>query len=120
VVFLGKQDEVAQLISLADLLLLPSEKESFGLVALEAMACGVPTIASNAGGIPEVVTHGQNGFLAPVGAIEEMAQYALMLLRDDALHQNFSQAGLDRVKQEFCGLKIADQYEQLYAKVLSR
>ncbi|MFC7442099.1 N-acetyl-alpha-D-glucosaminyl L-malate synthase BshA [Laceyella putida] len=120
VVFLGKQDEVAQLISLADLLLLPSEKESFGLVALEAMACGVPTIASTAGGIPEVVTHGQTGFLAQVGAIEEMAQYALMLLRDETMYQAFSEAGLDRVKQEFCGLKIAGQYEALYQRLLSR
>ncbi|WP_025692677.1 N-acetyl-alpha-D-glucosaminyl L-malate synthase BshA, partial [Paenibacillus zanthoxyli] len=65
--FLGKQDEIAQVISLADVLLLPSEKESFGLVALEAMACGVPTIGSQAGGIPELVLHGETGFLAPIG-----------------------------------------------------
>ncbi|MFD1905608.1 N-acetyl-alpha-D-glucosaminyl L-malate synthase BshA [Paenibacillus rhizoplanae] len=72
--FLGKQDEIAQVISLADLLLLPSEKESFGLVALEAMACGVPTIGSQAGGIPELIQHGKTGFLAPVGDTESMAK----------------------------------------------
>lgn len=120
VVFLGKQDEVAQLISMADLLLLPSKKESFGLVALEAMACGVPTIASNAGGIPEVVKHGETGFLAQVGDIDAMARYALMLLRDERLYRAFSQAGLERVKQEFCGIKITEQYERLYQRVLSR
>ena len=67
VTFCGKQDDVAQVISLADVMLLPSEKESFGLVALEAMACGVPTIGSNAGGIPELITHGETGYLADVG-----------------------------------------------------
>ncbi|MGO4374731.1 N-acetyl-alpha-D-glucosaminyl L-malate synthase BshA, partial [Paenibacillus sp. MCAF20] len=82
VVFLGKQEDVAQVISLADVLLLPSEKESFGLVALEAMACGVPTIGSNAGGIPELVTHGETGFLSPIGDVESMAENAIRLLQD--------------------------------------
>ncbi|KAI7243619.1 hypothetical protein KC345_g12168, partial [Hortaea werneckii] len=83
--FLGKQDEIAQVISLADLLLLPSEKESFGLVALEAMACGVPTIGSQTGGIPELIQHGKTGFLAPVGDTAAMAEYAVRLLSDDAM-----------------------------------
>ncbi|RAL21087.1 N-acetyl-alpha-D-glucosaminyl L-malate synthase BshA [Thermoflavimicrobium daqui] len=120
VIFLGKQDEVAQLVSLADLILLPSATESFGMVALEAMACGVPTIGSNTGGIPEVVEHGETGFLAEVGDIEAMAAYAVKLLQDERLYQSFSKQGLNRVQEKFCGLKIADQYEQLYHRVIGR
>ncbi|WP_347239741.1 N-acetyl-alpha-D-glucosaminyl L-malate synthase BshA [Polycladospora coralii] len=119
VICLGKQDEVSQLVSLADLLLLPSEKESFGLVALEAMACGVPTVGSNADGLPEVVIHGETGFLASVGDVDEMARWAVQLLKNDDLHHQFSQAGLKRVKNEFCGNKIAEQYEAVYQRVLA-
>jgi len=118
VMFLGKQDEVSQLISMADVLLLPSEKESFGLVALEAMACGVPTVASNAGGIPEVVEHGETGFLAEIGDVEKMAEYTLRLLKDDKLHQQFSEAGLKRVRKHFCGQSIVSQYEEVYQRVI--
>jgi L-malate glycosyltransferase len=118
VVFLGKQDEVASLISLADLLLLPSEKESFGLVALEAMACGVPTIGSAAGGLPEVVIHGETGYLSEVGHVEEMAAYAIRLLQDEALYRSFSQAGMERAKRHFSAASITDQYEDLYQRVL--
>ncbi|SFJ59194.1 N-acetyl-alpha-D-glucosaminyl L-malate synthase BshA [Thermoflavimicrobium dichotomicum] len=118
IIFLGKQDEVAQLISLADLLLLPSEKESFGLVALEAMACGVPTVGSNAGGIPEVVEHGKTGFLADVGDVEAMANYAIELLQNESLYHDFSQKGLERVEEKFCGQKIAAEYEELYQQVM--
>jgi N-acetyl-alpha-D-glucosaminyl L-malate synthase BshA len=120
VTFLGKQDEVAQLISLADLLLLPSEKESFGLVALEAMACGVPVVASTAGGIPEVVEHGKTGFLSDVGNVEEMANNAVRLLQDEALHRSFVEAGLQRVRERFSGEKIVAEYETLYERVLAR
>jgi N-acetyl-alpha-D-glucosaminyl L-malate synthase BshA len=118
VVFLGKQDEVSQLISLADVILLPSEKESFGLVALEAMACGVPTVASNAGGIPEVVEDGVTGFLSPVGDVEKMARDTVMLLSDEERYRNFSQAGIQRVQTKFCGLRIVEEYEELYREVL--
>lgn len=116
--FLGKQNEVARLISLADLLLLPSSKESFGLVALEAMACGVPTVSSNAGGLPEVVTHGETGYLAEVGDVSSMARFAVQLLSDPELYDRFSAAGLQRAREEFCAEKIADQYEALYQKVI--
>lgn len=92
VLFLGKQDDIAQVISLADVLLLPSEKESFGLVALEAMACGVPTIGSIAGGIPELVVPGETGFLAPIGDTKRMADYAVQLLSNDALAATFKEA----------------------------
>ncbi len=120
VCFLGKQDEVTQLLSMADLLLLPSEKESFGLVALEAMACGVPTIGSHADGLPEVVQHGETGFLAPVGDVEEQAAYAIQLLTNPALYNAFSQQGLKRVKDLFCSQKIVEQYEALYWRVIGR
>ena len=83
VCFLGTQDNVIPILSAADLFLLPSEKESFGLGALEAMACGVPLIASSAGGIPEVVVHGENGYLAAVGDVEAMSAYAVNLLKDE-------------------------------------
>lgn len=120
VIFLGKQDDVAQVISLADLLLLPSEKESFGLVALEAMACGVPTVGSLAGGIPELVTHGETGFLAEIGQTEEMAAYATKLLSDEKLTEQFKQNCLDRARNVFCNDLITAQYEQIYYRVLGR
>ncbi|REK66163.1 MULTISPECIES: N-acetyl-alpha-D-glucosaminyl L-malate synthase BshA [Cohnella] len=118
VFYLGKQDDVAQVISLADLLLLPSEKESFGLVALEAMACGVPTIGSIAGGIPELVVSGETGFLSPIGNTEEMAANALRLLTDDGLYASFREACLHRARTEFCNDKITAQYERIYYQVL--
>ncbi|MEX1030605.1 MAG: N-acetyl-alpha-D-glucosaminyl L-malate synthase BshA [Paenibacillaceae bacterium] len=118
--FLGKQDEVAQIISLADIMLLPSEKESFGLVALEAMACGVPTVASNAGGIPELVTHGQTGYLAPVGDTVQMSEYVIKLLSDEALYQSFSQACVQRAQNQFCVEQLTEQYEQIYYRILGQ
>ncbi|GBG11998.1 N-acetyl-alpha-D-glucosaminyl L-malate synthase BshA [Paenibacillus sp. MY03] len=116
--FLGKQEDVAQVISLADVLLLPSEKESFGLVALEAMACGVPTVGSNAGGIPELVTHGETGFLSNIGDVEEMARNAEAILTDPVLAARFREACLHRARFEFCNDKVTTQYEQIYYRVL--
>ncbi|WP_202128686.1 N-acetyl-alpha-D-glucosaminyl L-malate synthase BshA [Paenibacillus dendrobii] len=120
VFFLGKQDEIAQVISLADVLLLPSEKESFGLVALEAMACGVPTVGSLAGGIPELVQHGETGFLAPIGDTKRMADYTVQLLSNEALAANFREACLKRACREFSDGLITQQYEQIYYRVLGR
>jgi N-acetyl-alpha-D-glucosaminyl L-malate synthase BshA len=120
VIFAGKQDDVAQVISLADVMLLPSEKESFGLVALEAMACGVPTVGSNAGGIPELITHGTTGYLAPIGDTQQMAQYVIRLLRDSILYEAMSSACLDRARRTFCNDLITAQYEQIYYRVLGR
>jgi len=116
--FLGKQEDVSQVISMADVLLLPSEKESFGLVALEAMACGVPTIGSEAGGIPELITHGETGFLSPIGDVEDMANNAERLLLDKKLHEQFRQACMFRARNEFCNDVITTQYEQIYYRVL--
>lgn len=120
VTFCGKQDDVAQLLSLSDVMLLPSEKESFGLVALEAMACGVPTIASNAGGIPELITHGESGFLAEIGDVETMAHYAKALLSDNALYEKMKEACLHRARYTFCNDVITRQYEEIYYRVLER
>ncbi len=118
--FLGKQDEIAQVISLADVLLLPSEKESFGLVALEAMACGVPTVGSEAGGIPELVRHGVTGYLAPIGDTASMAKYALSLLSDPVQRAAMRAACLERAHTQFCDQKITREYEEIYYRVLGR
>jgi N-acetyl-alpha-D-glucosaminyl L-malate synthase BshA len=116
--FLGKQDDVAQVISMADLFLMPSEKESFGLAALEAMACGVPVVGSTAGGLPELVVHGETGYLAPVGDTRAMAQYALSLLQDAGKYQAFSQACIRRAHTEFSSDAIVARYEEIYRKVI--
>lgn len=118
--FCGKQDDVAEVISLGDLLLLPSEKESFGLVALEAMACGVPTVGSLAGGIPELVKDGETGFLSPVGDTEKMAADAVRLLSDSALYQRMVEACLARARNSFCNNRITADYEDIYYRVLGR
>lgn len=118
--FCGKQDDVAEVISLADLLLLPSEKESFGLVALEAMACGVPTIGSLAGGIPELVKDGETGFLSPVGDTDKMARDAIRLLSDSDLYQRMVEACLSRARNAFCNNRITADYEDIYYRVLGR
>ncbi|MFB4327261.1 N-acetyl-alpha-D-glucosaminyl L-malate synthase BshA [Paenibacillus sp. CR_12] len=118
--FLGKQDEIAHVISMADVLLLPSEKESFGLVALEAMACGVPTVGSTAGGIPELVTHGETGYLAPIGDTHSMAQHVLEICKDEALSERLRKACLQRSKTMFCNELIRGKYEEIYYRVLGR
>ncbi|MNJ49718.1 D-inositol 3-phosphate glycosyltransferase [compost metagenome] len=118
--FLGKQDDIAHVISMADVLLLPSEKESFGLVALEAMACGIPTIGSLAGGIPELVAHGETGFLAPIGDTRQMADDTLALLRDEELALRMREECLARATGEFSSELITARYESIYYKVLGR
>lgn len=105
---------------MADVLLLPSEKESFGLVALEAMACGVPTIGSQAGGVPELVVHGSTGYLAEIGNTEAMADYAVELLSDEAMAERFREACLTRARTVFCDELITRQYEEIYYRVLGR
>lgn len=116
--FLGKQEDVAEVISMADLMILPSEKESFGLVALEAMACGVPVIAARTGGLPEVVLDGMCGYLCDIGEVDAMAQKALHLLRNESLYQEFSRNCMQRANHTFCHETITSQYEALYAKLL--
>jgi N-acetyl-alpha-D-glucosaminyl L-malate synthase BshA len=115
--FVGVVDSVAPLLAVADLLLLPSSMESFGLVALEAMASGVPVIASNVGGLPEVVEHGTTGYLAPVGDVDQMAKCAIELLTDERLHDRYSQAARRRAQERFDYRTIIPEYEALYRRV---
>lgn len=118
VLFLGKQQNVEELYSMSDLMLLLSEKESFGLVLLEAMACGVPCIATDIGGIPEVIEHGVNGYLCEVGDIDLAADYAIKILRDANLHSRFVEKGLEKVNTMFSSERIVQQYEDVYYQTL--
>jgi N-acetyl-alpha-D-glucosaminyl L-malate synthase BshA len=118
--FLGKQASVSDLLPLADLMLMPSEMESFGLVALEAMACKVPTIATKVGGIPELIQDGVNGLLFPVGDVEGMAAAAFRLLSDDAQHAAMGATARNTAQQRFCASKIIPLYESYYDRVLER
>ena len=117
--FLGKQEMVEDILALADLFLIPSEKESFGLAALEAMACEVPVISSNAGGLNEVNIHGKTGFLCEIGDVRTMANYALSLLENDDLLKEFGKNAYDQAKN-FEMDKIVPQYEAVYAAVLAK
>ncbi|MCM3724382.1 N-acetyl-alpha-D-glucosaminyl L-malate synthase BshA [Neobacillus cucumis] len=119
VIFLGKQENLEELYSISDLMLLLSEKESFGLVALEAMACGVPCIGTNVGGIPEVIQQGVSGFICEVGDLEDISRKAISLLSDLDLHQKMSLKALETVKTKFRADRIVEQYEQLYWKLLN-
>lgn len=120
VLFLGKQDNVAELYSISDLKLLFSEKESFGLVLLEAMACGVPCIGTRIGGIPEVIEDGVTGYICELGDVETAASKAVQLLSDQQLHQQISRGALQAVNQKFHSTEIVNQYEQLYYNLLQR
>jgi N-acetyl-alpha-D-glucosaminyl L-malate synthase BshA len=117
--FLGEQDQVVPLLSAAQVFLLPSSQESFGLAALEAMACEVPTVASRIGGLPELVEDGVSGFLHDPNDLEGMARSAILLLTDEALHQRFAEAARDRAKARFCDSKIVPLYEGYYNETLA-
>ncbi|MGM9928174.1 MAG: N-acetyl-alpha-D-glucosaminyl L-malate synthase BshA [Bacillus sp. (in: firmicutes)] len=119
VLFLGKQENVEELYSISDLMLLLSEKESFGLVLLEAMACGIPCIGTNIGGIPEVIEHGVTGYVCEVGDINTIARYALSVLQDDQLHERMSYNCLEAVQHKFQSSSIISQYENIYYNLLS-
>lgn len=116
--FLGKQEAVEEILSIADLFLMPSEVESFGLSALEAMACHVPTIASNAGGIPEIILEGTTGFMSPVGDIDSMARNAIYILEDDVRLEEFKLASYNRAK-DFDIKQIVPRYERFYEHILN-
>jgi N-acetyl-alpha-D-glucosaminyl L-malate synthase BshA len=118
VYFLGEQDHLEPLFFCADLFLLPSEQESFGLTALEAMACGVPVICTETGGLPEVISHGETGFLFPIGEIGKMAENAVNLLRDPERHELFRNKARSRASQYFNADLIIPQYEAYYEEIL--
>ena len=120
VIFLGKQDRVQEKLAISDVMLLPSELESFGLAALEAMACKVVPITTRVGGLPEVIEHGRTGFMAEVGDIETMARYAIDLLRDDKKLEILGVQARASAQARFCSTKIIPQYEQFYRRVLER
>ena len=119
VVFLGKQDAVEELLAIADLYLMPSESESFGLAALEAMACEVPVISSNTGGIPEINVEGETGYLSDVGNVQEMAARAVDILSDDENLMAFKKRALAQAKK-FDIAKILPAYEAFYEEILSQ
>jgi N-acetyl-alpha-D-glucosaminyl L-malate synthase BshA len=114
VLFLGKQDNLEELYSISDLKLLLSEKESFGLVALEAMACGVPCIGTNVGGVPEVISDGETGYICKLGDIADISKKAITILSNKELHQTFSKNSIETVRRKFRANKIVEQYEDLY------
>ena len=120
IVFVGEQPNIVEYLSAADLLLLPSEQESFGLAALEAMACEVPVVASRVGGVPEVVTDGETGFLSEVGDIEKMAEDAARLLRDEELRRAMGRRARDSALSRYRTDLVIPRYIQFYERVLAR
>lgn len=118
VLFVGKQNDMSQLLAVSDILLLPSELESFGLVALEAMACEVPVIATRVGGIPEVVRDGVDGFLYDVGDVASMADGCLSILKTPVAREAMGKAARERASHEFSASKIVQQYEDLYRRTI--
>jgi L-malate glycosyltransferase len=118
ITFMGKQNQVEEILSVCDLFLMPSETESFGLAALEAMACELPVISSNAGGIPELNVEGVTGFLCNVGDVATMSEKAIYILEDESRLKKFKQAALARAK-EFDINQIVPHYERFYNEVMS-
>jgi N-acetyl-alpha-D-glucosaminyl L-malate synthase BshA len=117
--FLGKQLELVPILSSADLMLMPSQSESFGLSALEAMACEVPVISSSVGGLPELQVHGETGYIAEIGDIDRMAKYAVELLTNEAKRRQFGNAGRIRAVENFDVGKIVSMYEEYYTECLA-
>jgi L-malate glycosyltransferase len=117
--FLGKQDGLAEILNSADLFLIPSQSESFGLAALEAMACGVPVVSSSVGGLPELIRHNETGFIAEIGDIDRMAKYSIDLLTNPKKHKIFSENSRKRAVEKFDKSVILPQYMEHYNKVLN-
>lgn len=120
ITFLGKQDHVERLFPQADVLLMPSELESFGLAALEAMACGVVPVATNCGGVPELITHGVDGFLEGVGDIDAQAARVVEILTNAGTHTRMSAAARLSAESRFDTLQVIPEYEAMYREVLAQ
>ena len=118
--FVGEQDQVVPLLSAADVFVLPSAQESFGLAALEAMACGVPVVASRVGGLPEVIEHGVSGYLHAPHDISGMARSLVDLLKDKALHDRVGEAAAQTARARYSDAMIVPMYESYYEEVLAR
>ena len=116
--FLGKQDGLVEILSSSDLFLIPSQSESFGLAALEAMACGLPVISSSVGGLPELVKHNETGFIAEIGDVDRMAKYALELLTNEKKYKLFSENSRQRAVNKFDKSKVIPLYEEYYEHIL--
>lgn len=116
--FMGKQDSIAELLAVSDLFVMPSQTESFGLSALEAMSCEVPVISSSVGGLPELNIHGETGYIAEIGDTERMAKYAVELLTSEKKYKLFAKNARERA-EEFNEEKIVDVYENFYKKIIS-
>ena len=117
VAFLGKQEHFVELLAAAHVFLLPSEQESFGLAALEALSCGVPVVASDVGGVPELVRHGETGFLAAVGDVAAMAAHVLTLTAEPARWAGYSARAREHVLRHFQQGPAVDRYEALYRRL---
>ena len=118
--FVGKQDNVQTKLAISDVMLMPSELESFGLAALEAMACKVPSIATRVGGVPELIDHGKTGFLTEVGDVDAMAHHALELLDDPERLKVMGETARFEAQSRFCSTSIIEKYIDYYARVLER
>ncbi len=118
--FLGKQESFVEILQYSDVFLLPSETESFGLAALEALSCGVPVVATNVGGLPEVVRDGENGFLCPPGDIQAMSTRIAQLFAQPTLHAQMSRTARQIAVESFSAEKLNDRYENEYYQVLSQ
>jgi L-malate glycosyltransferase len=117
--FLGKQEGLVEILNSADLFLIPSQSESFGLAALEAMACGLPVVSSSVGGLPELIRHNETGFIAEIGDISRMAKYAINLLTNDKKHKLFSDNSRKRAVENFDTSSVLPLYEDYYNKILN-
>ncbi len=120
VIFLGKQDGIEEILPCGDIFLMPSQSESFGLAALEAMACGLPVISSSVGGLPELNMHNKTGYIAEFGDVERMANYAISLLKNEKKFNVFAKNARERAVNSFELKSIIPQYEKYYEKVLAR
>ena len=116
--FLGKQDGLVEILSSSDVFLIPSQSESFGLAALEAMACGLPVISSSVGGLPELVRHNETGFIAEIGDIDRMAKYTLELLTNEKKYKLFSENSRERAVNKFDTSIVVPLYEEYYEQIL--